>query len=66
MTSRACTRTAIATAVLCLALAAARAGADDNRPAPTLPTEASRWVGEPASWGSLRGSVTLVFVWTFG
>jgi hypothetical protein len=40
--------------------------AGDPRPAPPLPTEAARWVGEPASWASLRGKVTLVFVWTFG
>jgi hypothetical protein len=42
-------------------------GADPpGRPAPPLPREASRWLGEPTSWDALRGRVTLVFVWTFG
>jgi hypothetical protein len=45
---------------------AAQSAAADGRPAPPLPTEASRWVGEPQTWKALRGQVTLVFVWTFG
>ena len=66
MSPRTRTGTAAVTALLCLALAGAQAADDDARPAPPLPTEAARWVGEPASWESLRGRVTLVFVWTFG
>ena len=57
----------LAVALLSIGLAAPGAGrGDDVRPAPPLPTEASRWVGPPTSWEALRGRVTLVFVWTFG
>jgi hypothetical protein len=47
-------------------LLAAPALPAEGRTAPPLPQKASRWVGEPQSWESLRGKVTLVFVWTFG
>jgi hypothetical protein len=56
----------IAAVLAAVGLAVAASAADPVRPAPPLPTEASRWVGEPTSWESLRGKVTLVFVWTFG
>jgi hypothetical protein len=59
-------RSLVATASVLSVLLAAPAVADESRPAPRLPTDASRWVGEPQSWESLRGQVTLVFVWTFG
>jgi hypothetical protein len=36
------------------------------RAAPPLPSNPRDWIGEPASWASLRGRVTLLFVWTFG
>ena len=57
--------TASTALALSLFLAAPHLPAGD-RSAPPLPTETSRWVGEPQSWDSLRGKVTLVFVWTFG
>jgi hypothetical protein len=60
-------RAAIVPGLLSLLLAAqVTAEPFDVRPAPPLPTEAARWVGDPVSWESLRGKVTLVFVWTFG
>jgi hypothetical protein len=60
------TRPLAVVAAAALSLAGSRAPAADARPAPPLPREASRWVGEPVSWDSLRGRVALVFVWTFG
>ena len=66
MRSRARARAVVAAVTLCWTLAGSLAPGGDARPAPPLPGEASRWVGEPASWDSLRGRVTLVFVWTFG
>lgn len=67
MTPRARARDALIVGLLATGLAAPRGGAADRlRDAPPLPTEPSRWVGEPTSWESLRGKVTLVFVWTFG
>ena len=56
----------VVASALFFALAQSGVTAGDARPAPPLPTEASRWVGDPVSWESLRGKVTLVFVWTFG
>jgi hypothetical protein len=57
----------LAVALLSIGPTAPGAGAfDDVRPAPPLPTEASRWVGPPTTWEALGGRVTLVFVWTFG
>jgi hypothetical protein len=50
---------------LLLLVAPGAAGTDRFPVAPPLPTERSRWVGEPTSWDALRGRVTLVFVWTF-
>jgi hypothetical protein len=36
----------------------------DAPPFPSLRPE--RWIGEPQSWGRLRGKVVLLDVWTFG
>ena len=35
--------------------------------APPFPTsDPSHWIGTPQSWGSLKGRVVLLDVWTFG
>jgi hypothetical protein len=37
------------------------------RAAPPFPSaRPERWIGEPQSWGRLRGKVVLLDVWTFG
>lgn len=47
-----------------LAPVAARAA---GTPAPPFPTTAREaWIGEPATWQTLRGKVVLLEVWTFG
>ena len=55
--------------LVAVALGVALTGAGEPRngvPAPRLPTDATRWIGTPATWESLRGRVVLLDVWTFG
>ena len=49
-----------------LASAAMSGPLSKPRAAPSLPSNPRDWIGAPASWASLRGRVTLLFVWTFG
>ena len=52
--------------LVALAAALQAGGAWDPRRAPPLPVKPADWIGVPPSWGSLRGHVVLVNVWTFG
>ena len=54
-------------AIVLLLSGSALGALDERAPLlPPLPREPSHWLGEPMSVESLRGRVTLLFVWTFG